>query len=71
MCIGSAPSIPAPPPPPVLPAVPQLPDQGASSLSTDPRLRAVSAIGVGATDVTGPQGLTSSPDTTSKTLLGS
>ena len=74
MCMGSAPSIPAPPPPPPpppVPALPETPDNGASGMSTDPRSRAIAAYGAGGTIATGPQGLTTAPQTTDKALLGS
>jgi hypothetical protein len=63
--------MPAPPPPPAPPNVPQLPDNGVTSVTKDPRIRAAAAYGAGSTDVTGPQGLTTPPSTTAKTLLGS
>ena len=63
--------MPAAPPPPAIPAVPELPDQGASGMATDPRNLAIAAAGAGVTDVTGPQGLTTAPQTTAKSLLGS
>lgn len=70
MCIG-APSIPAAPATPAVPPVPELPDQGATGVSTDPRTMAVAASGDSGTNLTGPQGLTTPPSTTAKSLLGS
>ena len=69
MCFG-APSM-STPPSPSIPPVPELPDNGASSISTDPRNLAIAAMGDNGTILTGPQGLTAAPQTTAKSLLGS
>jgi hypothetical protein len=70
MCLSSTPS--APKPPPMLPEAPTAPDANASMTGVDEdarRRRAAAGTGNG-TILTGSRGVTSTANTSSKTLLG-
>ena len=75
MCMFSSPSIPTPAAVAAPTPTPKLPDSGVQQAGADQVSKSQMAAGVGATLLTGPQGLTAAADTTAnnstKTLLGS
>ena len=65
MCTSKGPK-----PPPALPEAPVTPDIAASSAASDSAKRKRAAAGASSTILTGSSGLTSTANTSQKTLLG-